>query len=165
MKKNIIIVILIIALLGSVGYTVYDKVLKEDTTAEKEPSQEETTKETEEYLETTDQLVLDTMDKLDSALDYYCGTEKEYMNTEKVTVQDITNEFAYATVMTKLITDTNSPVPASQLYKAIDETFGKDYQFEQKTYSSCPGYTYDAESGYYNFAGDECEGTGGSSNE
>lgn len=35
MKKNIIIVILIIALLGSVGYTVYDKVLKEDSTAEK----------------------------------------------------------------------------------------------------------------------------------
>lgn len=46
MKKNIIIVILIIALLGSVGYTVYDKVLKEDSAAEKEPSQEETTKET-----------------------------------------------------------------------------------------------------------------------
>ena len=51
MKKNIIIVILIIALLGSVGYTVYDKVLKEDSTAEKEPQQEETTKETEEYLD------------------------------------------------------------------------------------------------------------------
>lgn len=165
MKKNIIIVILIIALLGSVGYTVYDKVLKEGSAAEKEPSQEETTKETEEYLETTDQLVLDTMDKIDSALDYYCGTEKEYMKTEKVTVQDITNEFAYATVMTKLMTDTNSPVPASQLDKAIDETFGKDYQFEHKTYRSCPGYTYDAESGYYNFAGAECGGTCGPSNE
>lgn len=36
MKKNIIIAVLLIALLGSVGYTVYDEVLKEENTTEKE---------------------------------------------------------------------------------------------------------------------------------
>lgn len=165
MKKNVIIAILLIALLGSVGYTIYDKVLKKENTPEKELQQEKTTKETEEYLEITDQLVLDTIDKIDSALGYYCGTEKEYMKNEKVTAKDITNELAYATVMTRLMTDTNSPIPASQLDKAIDETFGKDYQFEHKTYMTCPAYAYDAASGYYNFAEAECGGTCGPSNQ
>lgn len=166
MKKNIIIAVLLIALLGSVGYTVYDEVLKEENTTEKENQQEENVVEVkEEYLETTDQLVLDAMDKINSALGYHCGTEKEYMKNTKVTVQNITNELAYATVMTKLITDTNTPISKAQVDKTIAETFGKNYQFEHKTYRSCPTYTYDATTGYYNFAGAECGGTCGPSTE
>ena len=96
MKKNIVIAILIIALVGAVGYIGYDKVW-----SEKNP------KQTNE-----DQVVLNAMNKINLAWGYYCGTDSVYMTTKKVTAADISNDFAYVTVMNKLATDTNSPVPA-----------------------------------------------------
>lgn len=163
MKKNVVIIILLIMLLGLGGYTAYDEFLREKPIKQK--NSEKVNVSEEEYLETTDPLVLDAMNKINSALGYYCGTEKEYMKNTKVTVQNITNELAYATVMAKLTSDTNTSIPATQVDKAIAETFGKNYQFEHKTYNSCPAYTYDATTGYYNFAGAECGGTCGPSTE
>lgn len=165
MKKNIVIAILIIALVGAVGYIGYDKVWSEKNPKQTNEKQKEIeTEPKEEVLETTDQVVLNAMNKINSAWGYYCGTDSVYMTTKKVTAADISNDFAYVTVMNKLATDTNSPVPASRLDQAIDETFGKDYQFEHKNYSSCPMYSYDAATGNYNFVGSACGGTCGPTN-
>lgn len=165
MKKNIVIAILIIALVGVVGYIGYDKFYLVEKSVKTDEKQEEQTEDSkEEVLETTDKTVLTAINKIDSAWGYYCGTDSVYMTTKKVTTADISNDFAYVTVMNKLATDTNSPVPASRLDKAIDETFGKDYQFKHQTYRSCPLYSYDETTGYYNFTGSECGGTCGPTN-
>lgn len=165
MKKNIVIAILIIALVGVVGYIGYDKFFLSKKSVKIDEKQEEQIEEQkEEVLETTDETVLTAIDKIDSAWGYYCGTDSVYMTTKKVTAADISNDFAYVTVMNKLATDTNSPVQASILDQAIDETFGKNYQFQHQTYRSCPMYSYDEASGYYNFTGAECGGTCGPTN-
>lgn len=162
MKKNIVIVILLIALIGMGGYIYYNKFFIN----EKQPvikNNEEKPKQ--EVLEVTDPLVVGAIDKIDDSLNYQCGTESIYMTDKKVTIKDINNELAYATVMMKLAFNDLASISATQLDQAIAETFGKDYVFEHKTYGGCPLYEYDAASGNYNLSQKICGSTCGPTNE
>ena len=172
MKKNFVIVILLLALIVSLGFIAYQNGLKDylidkgyieenkkDTKKEEKKDKKETDNQEEEYLETVDSTVLDSIDKIDSAINNYCGTYKTYFTTNKVEAKDISNQLAYETVMTKLIKTNNAPISKENMEQAIKETFGKDYKFEHKTYSSCPAYTYNEQDEVYEYQGAECGGT------
>lgn len=170
MKKNIVIFLLFVAVFSLLGYIAYDnglfdsfiKTEEKETTdkKEKEETKKETTNTNEgEVIEVTDERVLDAIDKIDSAINNYCGTYQTYLTEEKTTTKDINNQFAYETVMTKLIKTNNAPITKEEMDNAIDETFGKDYEFEHKTYSSCPQYDYNEQTENYTYVGSGCGGT------
>lgn len=169
MKKNIVIFLLFVAVFALAGYIAYDNGLfdsfikKEETVKkeEKDNKEKETITNSGELLEITDERVLDAVDKIDSAINNYCGTYQTYLTDSKTTTKDINNQFAYETVMTKLIKTNNAPISKEEMDKQIDITFGKDYKFEHKTYESCPSYTYNEQTGVYTYVGANCGGTCG----
>ena len=146
MKKNIVIFLLFVAVFALAGYIAYDNGLldsfikKEETVKkeEKNKKEKETITNSGELLEITDERVLDAVDKIDSAINNYCGTYQTYLTDSKTTTKDINNQFAYETVMTKLIKTNNATISKEEMDKQIDITFVKDYKFEHKTYESCP---------------------------
>lgn len=162
MKKNIIIAMLFIIIIGLGGYLVYDKVIKKDTKSNQSTTQYITEEKT--YLDTIDQRVVEMMAKIENALDYQCGTDSVYLTQKKVKVENLSNEFVYKTAMETLTQENKNTISAEKLEQAIKNTFGKNYKFEHKTYNSCPSYTYDSVNKIYQLAQEGCGGTCGPNN-
>lgn len=166
------IVILIGALILTSCYIVYDK-----TKAKEECSEISSNNITEkekvnniETLEIDSNEVRTLYHNISGALDSLRAINIYYTD-KKVTSQDIDNLTAYKIAMLQVYYDKNinifkniREVSADEIELKVKETFGKDYKFEHKTYTSCPNFTYDVNNKKYVPNNTPCGTEGGPDN-
>lgn len=184
-KKNtgttFLIVLLVLALIGTSGYIVYDKFIakeekQESQVTKKDDEDEDKDKSEIKVLEVTDSEVQDVFKKISNGLSTYCGVDDYYKNV-KVTSNDITNDLAFNIAVLQIYNDkvaqgiknpfsaVGDAFTATEVETKIASTFGKDYKFTHKTYELCPTFSYDvANNKYVILAMPGCGGTCGPSN-
>lgn len=182
-KKNaghtFLIVLLVLALIGTSGYIVYDKFIVKESKQESQvvkKDDEDEEKTDIMVLEVTDSEVRDVFKKISTGLTAYCGVNDYYKNV-KVTSNDISNDLAFNIAVLQIYNDKvaqgiQSPFSAvgdaftaTEVETKIASTFGKDYKFTHKTFELCPTFSYDATNNKYVIpAAPGCGGTCGPSN-
>lgn len=149
--KVIIIVILVLMVLALGGYIVYDKFLSKEEVAD--VSKDEKEKEIEiDNLEVNDDLVVSLVEKITSGMD--CTDFKDiYFKDGVFKGSDFSNQEIYSLALKKMLSEVAGDSVTGTGYKdfsverlesEIVKIVGKDYQFNHKSYVSCPAWDYDA---------------------
>lgn len=166
-KKNtgvtFLIVLLVLALIGTSGYICYDKFIARKSNQENQTAKEEIEDEDKSgitVLEVTNSEVLDVFKKISHGLSIYCGVNDYYKNV-RVTSSDITNDLAFNIAVLQIYNDklaqgierpfstVGDAFTAQEVETKIAHTFGKNYKFTHKTFELCPTFTYDAANNKY----------------
>ncbi len=148
--SKVIIFILSIALILSLGYIAYDKGFifndgnKTDNSL-KENGKEEETEEKDfiTRLEVNDSLVVSLFNKLNMAVDHYCGVDEYYTNS-KVSVFGLGNEFVFDVAVFSVENMYGKvDITEEQFNNVVSSIFGSGYKYQHVQYSNkCAPYLY-----------------------
>ena len=123
-----------------------------------------------EILSTTDDEVLNVIDRISHADTYYCGVWDMY-STGDFSVNDFSNKVAFHTTLNYLRSrdglkfDENYELTKDTFDKALAEIYGKDYKFtEYKDQPSCPAFTWNESKQAWIVGEHGCGGTCGPHN-
>lgn len=146
----LIIIVLIGAFIG--GY-----LFASSYNNDKQQNEENNEKEKIQKLEPTDKLVTDSIAKLSYNFDckWY---NYDYLTDKELKANDLTNDQVYnmalQTISNEVMKDNGNgydyyDFDANKLRSAIDAIVGKNYQFTNSTYTTCPTWEYDSVSSTY----------------
>ena len=174
-KKNmgliVFLVLLILIILGLVGYILIDKDIIKLKNNEKSEVVEkvDNKKDDTKYIETTDKKVVSILDTIMNGLSHYSGIY-DYFTDKKVTVDSLDEEIIQSVAL-KVITD--------EFYKNNEHTSIQGYSFsankyesiiksifdiskvENKSIKNCPNFDYNADTKTYTAGEPACGGTSG----
>lgn len=163
-KKNrgliVLVVILVLALVVTSGYIVYDKFIAKEEVEEKnkDNKKDEVSEETQDELVEVDvnsEEIQTLFTNISNGLTSYCGVNNYYQD-KKVLASDLSNDLVFDIVLSQLYNDRKAQgelYPFSQigygftvneLDEKITSTFGKNYSFTHRTINSCPVFEYDS---------------------
>lgn len=154
------VVILVLALVATSGYIVYDKfIAKEEVEEEnKDNKEEDSTEDGREKLVEVDvnSVEIQTLfTNISTSFASYCEVSNYYQD-KKVLVSDLPNDLVFDIVLSQIYREKQSQgekYPFSQIGDAftvseletkIRSTFGKNYSFMHRTINSCPVFEYDS---------------------
>lgn len=146
-KRLIITVIVIVALV--VSYYIYAFVRHDALIKEAEKVVE---------LDVNDELITSNFNKLQAAKKVnQCGVNiTTYFTNKKVTVDDLSNDFVYETVLGNI--GDKEEISKKEFHKELLNIFGSNYSYLDTTYFSCPTYKYDDDSNSYKKTNEDCGG-------
>lgn len=182
-NKNLImlVVILILALIMTTGYIIYDKLIVEGETEEKnDDNKVNTTKEDipEKLIEVdvNSTEIQNLFSNISHGLNSYCGVNYYYQD-KKILASDLSNDLVFDIVLSQLYNDRKTQgelypfsqigdgFTANELDAKIKSTFGKNYSFTHRTINSCPVFEYDSVNQKYVInSSPGCGGTCGAAN-
>lgn len=163
-KKNkgliMLVVILVLALIMTTGYIVYDKFIAGGEVEEKNDDNKVNTikEDISEQLVDVDvnsTEIQDLFSNISHGLNSYCGINYYYQD-KKIFAGDLSNDLVFDIVLSQLYNDRKAQgelYPFSQigdgftvneLDEKITSTFGKNYSFTHRTINSCPVFEYDS---------------------
>ena len=163
-KKNkgliMLVVILVLALIMTTGYIVYDKFIAGGEVEEKNDDNKVNTikEDISEQLVDVDvnsTEIQDLFSNISHGLNSYCGINYYYQD-KKIFAGDLSNDLVFDIVLLQLYNDRKAQgelYPFSQigdgftvneLDEKITSTFGKNYSFTHRTINSCPVFEYDS---------------------
>lgn len=179
----VIIVILVLALLGTTGYIVYDKFLKEEVNVSKENKNNSQYENVEKEKEVTDSLLKEGLSLKIAMLEKISNTETEkyrsgYIYKKDISNSEINSDTKLYNVLQNLYHENEGLIPVTtnydfkelEPYKSVatqidvslvteryNDLYGERV-VDHKNLDGCPMFIYDAEnSKYYGMA--ECGGT------
>lgn len=162
----VICFIVIMILCGGLGYflgtsdLINPKHVKEDSTNKEVRNSK---KKCPEQIAAYDEVAIGNVDNVINNILPICDNEEFFFNDKKVTVDDIDQLRAYATVM-KSYTNNKDDIPASQIKEDAKKIFGKDYNLKPSAElcnKMCSNYYYDAESDTFKYREPACGGACG----
>ena len=163
-KKNkgliMLVVILVLALIMTTGYIVYDKFIAGGEVEEKNDDNKVNTikEDISEQLVDVDvnsTEIQDLFSNISHGLNSYCGINYYYQD-KKIFAGDLSNDLVFDIILSQLYNDRKAQgelYPFSQigdgftvneLDEKITSTFGKNYSFTHRTINSCPVFEYDS---------------------
>ena len=163
-KKNkgliMLVVILVLALIMTTGYIVYDKFIAGEEVEEKNDDNKVNTikEDISEQLVDVDvnsTEIQDLFSNISHGLNSYCGINYYYQD-KKIFAGDLSNDLVFDIILSQLYNDRKAQgelYPFSQigdgftvneLDEKITSTFGKNYSFTHRTINSCPVFEYDS---------------------
>ena len=163
-KKNkgliMLVVILVLVLIMTTGYIVYDKFIAGGEVEEKNDDNKVNTikEDISEQLVDVDvnsTEIQDLFSNISHGLNSYCGINYYYQD-KKIFAGDLSNDLVFDIVLSQLYNDRKAQgelYPFSQigygftvneLDEKITSTFGKNYSFTHRTINSCPVFEYDS---------------------
>lgn len=157
--------IIMMVLCGGLGYYLGsgDLVNPKSIEINKDESKTENKKECPKQISAYDDVVVKNVDKIINNILYKCDNEEFFFNDKKVTVDDIDQLRAYATVMKAYFRSTED-IPASQIKEDAKKIFGKDYELnpsEELCNKICSNYYYDSGSNSFKYREPACGGACG----
>lgn len=171
MKKNVVIIILLLAVIGSVGYIGYDKIYLEKNAPkeEKEPDQEEIPEE--ETINTSSTFVEDLIGRYDYYFISDMNLENMLYKGDNTNASSLTEDFikqtatyAYYAIPRGLSTTWQQTYSftSEDLQKQIRKLYGPEVTVTDGTFEmDCGTYDFNAEnSTYTRNEGSGCGGTG-----
>ena len=155
-----LVVILVLALIMTTGYIVYDKFIAGGEVEEKNDDNKVNTikEDISEQLVDVDvnsTEIQDLFSNISHGLNSYCGINYYYQD-KKIFAGDLSNDLVFDIVLSQLYNDRKAQgelYPFSQigdgftvneLDEKITSTFGKNYSFTHRTINSCPVFEYDS---------------------
>ena len=155
-----LVVILVLALIMTTGYIVYDKFIAGGEVEEKNDDNKVNTikEDISEQLVDVDvnsTEIQDLFSNISHGLNSYCGINYYYQD-KKIFAGDLSNDLVFDIVLLQLYNDRKAQgelYPFSQigdgftvneLDEKITSTFGKNYSFTHRTINSCPVFEYDS---------------------
>lgn len=163
-KKNkgliMLVVILVLALIMTTGYIVYDKFIAGGEVEDKNDDNKVNTikEDISEQLVDVDvnsTEIQDLFSNISHGLNSYCGINYYYQD-KKIFAGDLSNDLVFDIILSQLYNDRKAQgelYPFSQigdgftvneLDEKITSTFGKNYSFTHRTINSCPVFEYDS---------------------
>ena len=165
-KGHLLLVICLIALMvlcGGLGYFLGGSNLITVSQDSKNVTKEKEDKECPKQIAAYDEIAIGNVDKIIKNIMMKCDNEEFFFNDKKVTVDDIDNIRAYATVM-KNYTNKKEDIPADQIKDDVKKYFGKDYDFKPSAEvcnKLCSNYYYDSSSDTFKYREPACGGACG----
>lgn len=173
--KNVVIVLLVLALCALGGYLVYEKVFmekEESSKIEQDASSKKGMHEKEVVCDESLEVTSEFVQKLYSTLIRHPNhSPGYYFKNVKVEAKDIPRESAVESILYTLEQEgiiprgANGSFSEAQVDSAVDQIFGKNYSFSHGSLDSCPVTTYDATTKTYSFTNAGCGNTSGPGDE
>ncbi len=163
-KKNrgliVLVVILVLALVVTSGYIVYDKFIAKEEVEEKnkDNKKDEASEEAQDELVEVDvnsEEIQTLFTNISNGLTSYCGVNNYYQD-KKVLASDLSNDLVFDIALLQIYREKQAQgieypfsqigdaFTASELETKIRNTFGKNYSFTHRTINSCPIFEYDS---------------------